>query len=223
MTPAYEELHSKLHQHPHALKTFLGLVLTAAAFWNPKRIAQARNARSELTRVNQQIAKLAGELAEVLQQRTDLGNTSGFRTDTHYHVCDVIQASSQENYGFRRHVQVRLENLRKEFDLKYWPRPSDFVRELARDAATAVAQASDPLTEAATAASRASLADVFKALFASIEENSARRFGHLPYGLQISDSTFAILVNCALDLDADSMVDGPYVKRLRQREREGAK
>lgn len=135
----------------------------------------------------------------------------------------MIQASSQQNYGFKNYVQEHLENLQRQFDLKYWPTLSDFVRELARDAATAVAQASDPLTAAATAASRASLADFFKALFASIEENSARNFGHLPPGLQISDSTFAILVNCALDLDADSMVDGPYVKRLRQREREGAK
>lgn len=223
MTPAYEELHSKLHQHPHALKTFLGLVLTAAALWNPERIAEARNARSELTRVNQQIAKQATELAELLQQRSDLSNSSGFRTDTYYHVCDVIQASSQQNYGFKCHVQERLEDLRRQFDLKYWPGLSDFVRELAHDATNAVAQASDPLTAAATAASRASLADFFKALFASIEENSSRSFGYLPYGLQISDSTFAILVNCALDLDVNSMVDGPYVKRLRQREREGAK
>ena len=45
MTPVYEELHSKLHQHPQALRTFLGLVLTAAAFWNPEEIVEARNAR----------------------------------------------------------------------------------------------------------------------------------------------------------------------------------
>ena len=223
MTPAYEELHSKLHQHPQALRTFLGLILTAAAFWNPEEIAEARNARSELTKVNQKIARQAAELAELLQQRSDLGNTSGFRTDTHYHVCDVIQASSRQNYGFKHYVREHLDGLQRQFDLKYWPTLSDFTRELARDAAAAVAQASDPLTAAATAASKASLADFVKALFASIEENSARNYGHLPHGLQISDSTFAILVNCALDLDPDSMVDGPYVKRLRQREREGAK
>ena len=67
MTPAYEELHSKLHQHPHALKTCLGLVLTAAALWNPEKIAEARNARSELTKVNQQIAKQAAELGNTKQ------------------------------------------------------------------------------------------------------------------------------------------------------------
>lgn len=83
---SYEELDSNLQQHSHALKTFLGLVLTAAALWNPERIAEARNARSELTRVNQQIAKQATELAELLLQRSDLSNSSGFRTDTHYHV-----------------------------------------------------------------------------------------------------------------------------------------
>lgn len=223
MTSVYEELHSKLHQHPQALSTFLGLVLTAAAFWNPEEIAEARNARSELVKVNQKIAKQAAELAELLQQRSDLGNTSSFRTDTHYHVCDVIEAASSQNYSFTHYVREGLRGLRREFDLKYWPTLNDFMREMAHDAEAAVAQASDPVTAAATAASKASLADFVKALFASIEENSAGNYGHLPNGLQISDNTFATLVNCSLDLGPDSMVDGPYVKRLRQREREGAK
>lgn len=223
MTSVYEELHSKLHQHPQALRTFLGLVLTAAAFWNPEEIAEARNARSELVKVNQRIAEQAAELAELLQQRSNLGNTSGFRTDTHYHVCDVIEAASKQNYSFTQYVREGLRRLRREFDLKYWPTLNDFIRELARDAEAAVAQASDPVTAAATAASKASLADFVKALFASIEENSARNYGYLPNGFQVSDNTFATLVNCSLDLGPDSMVDGPYVKRLRQREREGVK
>ena len=223
MTPVYEELHSKLNQHPQALRTFLGLVLAAAAFWNPEEIAEARNARSELAKVNQKIAKQAAELAELLQQRSDLGNTSGFRTDTHYHVCEVIDTASRQNYSFVRHVRESLHRLRQEFDLKYWPTLSDFMRELARDANVAVTQASDPVTAAATAASKASLADFVKALFASIKENSTRKYGHLPDGLQISDNTFAIMVNCSLDLSPDSMVDAPYLKRLRQREREYAK
>lgn len=99
-----------------------------------------------------------------------------------------------------RHVRESLHRLRQEFDLKYWPTLSDFMRELARDANVAVTQASDPVTAAATAASKASLADFVKALFASIKENSTRKYGHLPDGLQISDNTFAIMVNCSLDL-----------------------
>ncbi len=82
LTEAYEELHGKLHVHPHALQVFLGLVLSTAAFWSPEKIAQARTARGDLGDVNQQIARKAAELAGLLQQRSDLHNTSGFSTDT---------------------------------------------------------------------------------------------------------------------------------------------
>ncbi|WP_347554416.1 hypothetical protein [Robbsia sp. KACC 23696] len=34
---AYEELHEKLHQHPPALKVFLDLLLSTAAFWSPEK------------------------------------------------------------------------------------------------------------------------------------------------------------------------------------------
>lgn len=220
LSDAYEELHGKLSLHPNALKTFLGIVLNTAALWNPEKISEARAARDALAKVNQQIARKAAELADLLDQRSHLGNTSGFRTETHYHVCEVVTASAQGNGRFRHYVQERLNAVRHQFDLKYWPTLGDVMREIGRDAAAAVPEASDPLTAAATKALRPSLADFFKALFASIEENSARAYGPLPGDLQLTDATLAALVNCSLNLDPDKMVDGPYVKRLRQRERE---
>lgn len=93
------------------------------------------------------------------------------------------------------------------------------MRVLATDADCARLEATDPLTAAATTATRPSLADFFKALFAAIEENSAENYGQLPRGLKLTDNTLASLANCALGLDPDDLVDGPYVKRLRQRER----
>ena len=56
------------------------------------------------------------------------------------------------------------------------------MRELASDAEKAEMAATDPLTAAATAATRPLNADFFKALFASIEENSAENHGQLPRG-----------------------------------------
>ncbi|MBN1016167.1 hypothetical protein JTM58_34920, partial [Pseudomonas aeruginosa] len=78
-------------------------------------------------------------------------------------------------------------------------------------------------TAAATVASRPSRADFFKALFASIEENSARNYGLVPRSLKLTDGTLASLANCALDLGLDELADSTYVKRLRQRERNGGK
>lgn len=218
---AYEELHKKLYAYPPALAIFLDLVVSTAAFWNPEKIQEARAARSDLANVNQQIAKKAAELTELLEQRSNLHDTSGFSSSTHYHVCDVIEAASQHNPLFQSYVQKKLGALCRQFDLKYWPSLGAFLQELASDASQAVLEATDPLTAAATSATRSSKADFFKALFAAIEENGAKNYGQLPRGFGLTDRTLASLANCALDLGPEDLVDEAYVKRLRQRERNG--
>ncbi|MGE4404931.1 hypothetical protein [Pseudomonas sp.] len=184
---------------------------------------EARAARSDLANVNQQIARKAAELAMLLEQRSDLHDTSGFSSDTHYHVCNVIEAASRHNYLFKSYVQEKLNALCSQFDLKYWPSLGEFLQELAADAEKAVTEATDPLTAAATSGTRPSKADFFKALFVSIEENSAKSYGQLPRGFKLTDRTLASLANCALDLGPDDLVDDAYMKRLRQRERNGTK
>jgi hypothetical protein len=80
-------------------------------------------------------------------------------------------------------------------------------------------EAIDPVTEAATAASRASLADFIKGLFADIEEHKRENHGRLPDDLVITDGALAALVTCALDLDADETLTSDYIKGIRQRMR----
>lgn len=222
LADAYEELHDKLHRHPNALQAFLGIVLSTASQWNPEKIAIARTARDELAGVNRQISIKAAELARLLDQREILHNTTDFSSSTHYHVLEVIEAAARsQNPRFTVHVKDRLYALRTQFDLKYWPTLSDFVSELATDSEASDPKASDPLTAAATASTRPSLADFFRALFVGIDENSAHLHGQLPLQFKVSDATCAALANCALDLGPDDLVDGPYVKRLRQRDRSG--
>jgi hypothetical protein len=72
-------------------------------------------------------------------------------------------------------------------------------------------------------ASRPSRADFIKALLAAIDENRGRNHGQLPNDFKATDNTLASFASCALDLGVEDLVDGPYVKRLRQRERDGAK
>lgn len=219
MKDVYEELHAKLHRHPPALTVFLGLVLSAAAFWSPDRIKEARSARDDLANTNRQIAKKAAELSELLERRSELHNTSGFSSDTLYHVCDVIEKASQHNYLFRSYVQEHLDVLRGQFDLKYWPSLSECAQVLASDAENTELTATDPLTAAATEATRSSKADFIKALFAAIEENSVENYGRLPRNFRLTDRTLASLGNCAMDLAPDDLIDDAYIKRFRQRER----
>jgi hypothetical protein len=117
------------------------------------------------------------------------------------------------------YLRDSLRGLSAQFDLKYWPTPGEFMQALSDDADAAIPEATDPLTEAATRASRASKADFFKALFVALDENRVREHGFLPNNFKLTDETLASLGTCALDLGADEIVDGGYVKRLRQRER----
>ncbi|MGT2453787.1 hypothetical protein ACU4GI_11000 [Cupriavidus basilensis] len=204
------------------MQAFLGLILSTAAFWSPEKIANARAARDKLAEVNHQIARKAAELASLLQQRSDLHNSSGFSSNTHYHVCDVIESAAKGNYLFESHVHKPFQDLHTQFDLKYWPTLSDFLQELAFDAEAADPEARDPLTAASTAASRPSLYDFFKALLVAIEESRAHNYGQLPNEFKITDNALASFANCSLDLEPDDMVDSLYVKRLRQHIRDGA-
>jgi hypothetical protein len=70
-----------------------------------------------------------------------------------------------------------------------------------------------------TASSRPSKADFVKSLLSNIDENIGEHPGYLPKGFVVSDNSVASLANCVLNLDQDNLIDGPYVKHVRQRER----
>ncbi|MCE8005280.1 hypothetical protein [Billgrantia ethanolica] len=214
---AYDEIYIKLHQNSRSIKLFLGIILSTAAFWNPEQIAAARRARAELVTLNKKVADMAYELASLLEIRSELHNSSGFTSGTFVHILDPVANAGEENYLFESYVSESLDRLRYQYDLKYWPTLPGFLEALADDAEQATIEATDPLTAAATTGARSSLADFFKALFAGIEEHQESIHGLLPTAFRLTDNTLATIANCALDLSPEDMVDGPYVKRLRQR------
>lgn len=219
---AYAEIHGKLVQHPQALKVFFDLVQSTAAFWSPESNQEARRGRARLVEVNQEIERVAAHLAELLDERTELKNHSGFSCETLYHPVDAIHAAAARNYSYEQWVKARLETLTGQFDLKYWPPLSAVAQALADDAARAAPLPHDALTAAGTEGPRASLADTFRAFFVAVDEQSSRNFGFLPHSFELSDRCVASLLSCALGLGPDQAVDAPYVKRLRQRQRERA-
>lgn len=217
---AYEELHNKLHDHPQALRVFFDLLQSTAAFWSPESNQEARRGKARLVEVNQEIEKVAKTLALLLSERTELKNHSGFSCDTLYHPVDAIHAAAERNHSYEQWVKEKLEAVARQFDLKYWPSLSAVSQAIADDAARAAPCPHDALTDAGTEGPRASLADTFKAFFVAVEGESSRNFGVLPYSFELTDRSVASLLSCALGLDSDEMVDAPYVKRLRQRQRE---
>lgn len=216
LVDAYAEIHAKLGSTPRGLRCFFDFLFGAVTVWGPDEMKQARLNRQTLVELNQQIQRQANALADLIDRRTDLSNSSGFSCNTHYHVIDVMEKAGASRSRFEVYVQKPLASLRSQFDLKYWPTPVEFVRELARDAGAAEPAATDPVTQAATAG-RAANSDFFKALFKIIKENSARMNGPFPTDLEMSDKTLASLGNCALDLAPDELITDDYVKGIRQR------
>lgn len=219
---AYNELEEKLECYPHGVEVFLDRLLGVAALWNPEAVVDMRDAKCRLGETNKAIAASANKLAELLRRRSEIHNTSHFSSDTHYHVCEIIEKAAEQNYLFNTYVQDDLHAIRRNYDLKYWPSVADFVQELATDAASAKVETIDAVTLAATSGRRASRADFFRALFASLDEAKRSSAQFLPIGLTITDEAYASFANCALDLLEDELCDGPYVKRLRQRDREAS-
>lgn len=217
MAPVYAELHRKLWPDERAIRVFLGVVLSTT-FWDPGAIAEARADRARLEAVNAEIAETADALAQLLRQREELHDRSGFSSNTEYHPLNLIDRAGEAIYLYTSYVRDPLRATRT-YDLKYWPKIADCIDVLARDAEKAEIEAGDDITEAATSASRKGLADSLKAIFAGIE---SRREGLpilLPLDFTLSDASFAAVINCSLDLDADAGVGAEFVKNVRQRER----
>lgn len=219
LAEAYDELHEKLHRRPHALQQFLGMLLSAQAFWSPDKIAEARSERAALEEVNAKIERQARALAELLDERTQLHNSSAFSSDTLYHIRDVIDLANEDNGYYRTFLREPLMALCGQYDLKYWPELSRCLLVIANDAANAKPEATDPLTDAATSSNRPSISDSVMAFLAYIEDCRGEYDGGLPRKFQVSDKNMATLMNVLLDLPVERLLTAEYIKGRRQKAR----
>ncbi|WP_449100762.1 hypothetical protein [Pseudomonas veronii] len=137
-------------------------------------------------------------------------------------MIDAVSDAGEGNGLFETHIKKELERLTYQFDLKYWPSIGEFIAAVGADAGKAVTVANDSTAVAATEGRRPGLADFLKAFKANLAVNRVRRHGWIPNNFSLSDSAMASLVNCALELEVDELIDSSFVKRFRQREREKA-
>ena len=154
MAEVYTEIFEKLAGN--SLKCLMQTLLSTGAFWHPEANRKAREQRQLLIEINQDIAAKSSELSDLIKKRSDLNNRSGFSSNTHYSIGNVVLEASKSNNLFQMYVKDQLTCLLYQFDLKYWPEITDVIDELANNAQSALVEASDPLTQAATATQRSS-------------------------------------------------------------------
>lgn len=214
LTDVYEAIYAELSKDGIAWKIFLGRLLTTAAYWSLDKLSEARASRNALAELNKSIARHAQALADLLEERDELHNHSSFSSGTHYDICEVIEEASADNLRFDSYLKEPLAHLKARFDMKYWPSLSSCVRVIGDDADSAQIIADDPLTAAATRSTRPSKADFVRALRESIDEIRGDWLGGIPKTFVLPNDATATLVNVLLDLSADELVDGTYVKNL---------
>lgn len=219
LSDAYEEIYSKLHRRTYALDQFMGMLLSAKALWSPDKIAKAREDRDVLKEINVKIENQARALAYLLQRRTDLHNTSGFSSETLYHIVDVIDRANEGNGHYATFLRKPLQELSGQYDLKYWPELFRCLHAIADDAASAIVEATDPMTDAATASRRPSTSDSVMLFLAYIEDCRGDYAGGIPRDFHLSDKNMATVMNVLLDLPDDKILTAEYIKGRRQRAR----
>ena len=213
----YEELVTRLE--PKAVEWFLSIIHDVGAVWHPGYLSTARQAHRRQDDLRSEISELANKLAARLRERTELSESSGFHTNGLYHIVDVIDRASESNAHFRLYLQEPLSELRHQYDLKYWPSVAEVVNAMAADARDVDIYPSDAITEAGTRSPKESKADSFRALQGALEEYRLSIHCLIGEDFRLSDESWATILNVMLDLDPDEQVDGPYIKRLRQRDR----
>ncbi|MGV7206033.1 hypothetical protein [Xanthomonas citri] len=215
----YQELEQSLGFDGVEWKVFLEFcVLATGAHWTPEKNIADRSARKRLDKVNEAIAGLADQLAELLEERDEINNRGPFSSDTLYHPVDVIDRASERNGHYKSYLKERLENL-CQFDLKYWPSLSEMVRVIGTDAEIANVQSHDSRSAAMSQTSRPSEADFVRAIEEGIAENQHCGLGGLPASFRLSDESIATLANVLLNLPAESAKDAKHVKNIRERDR----
>ena len=215
MESVYNEL-SFLHGRQKYF--FIDMVLSGAGFWNPEKAKEYREGRDRLANINRQISELALDLSELMEEREELQNHSGFSSNTYYDICDVIAdaAKQEENYHYSSYIHEEIEKLSMQYDLKYWPSLQGIISSIGLDAENAQVEANNSLTKVVTSSRKSSLSDFVKGFLNEIREKTEDDM-LFPTDMTISDNSIATVVNCALGLDSDNIIDSSYIKNVRHR------
>lgn len=219
---AYEDLIEQTGGCATAVYLFFDSLMCAVFAWNPTSISSMRHDKARLTEVNVSISETADRLGALLAEREEIQNRNSFGTGTLYHIVNVVSEASSQNYLFKNRVEEDLKALSARYDMKYWPSLSDIVDVIGLDAENTQISIHDEVTEAALASPRTSKADFCRAFFQRVKDEACDTPSALRSDFNLKDESWASVINCALDLPPEELIDGQYIKRLRQRSREKA-
>lgn len=209
LADAFSEVYFELRSEAH-LRTFFGLVMSAAAPWGQGLKASFVAERAELIEINLRIAEAADALAQLLDRREEFrGKPGGFSDNTVSTVPDLVCDAAHEPNLFRLHLDESLDALRSR-----WPTLGDLMRSLATDAEAAQGPKETGLAEPVALGMSGTVARFFEILFRSLDLAMGNP-ATMPDDFNLSDATLAALANSALDLLPEDRLRATEVRDLR--------
>ena len=203
------------------MNRFIGLVIDAVALGNEREVEEVRTVPKELKAINDKISKLAFELAEQLDKRTQLHESTSFTSNTHYALFKLIEDKGQSNYMFENHLKESLRNTVRPYDLRYYPTISQIVTRLGVDAQNASIETSSELDLILTRTERSSSADQIRAILRTIQFSKENDGDYcdfkIPDGFELSNQAIAAFVNVTFDIPFDKLVDDLQVRNAKRK------
>lgn len=220
MAEIYKEIAEKL-THNQQVQLWDAL-LSASTHWNPDNSRSLREDQKTLVSLNNDIASCARQLAELMERRDNLAETTGFSAYDDYSIAKWIKRAAEQNWHYRSHVKDQFESLVRRYDLKYWPTTVELVNAIADFADEAEVVATNDWTEELLASPKCSKSDYLRVILKAVDDfkEHGEHSHRLPSNFRFSDRAIATFINCSLNFTPDEMVTTEYVKRARQNIRE---
>lgn len=193
-------------------------ILSTAAFFSPEQLSGRRDDLRRCAELSADISKKAQELARLLRTRTAYKNANGVSVPDDSHPLDVLARAAAKSgcaYLFEAWIAPRLDPIRNDFDLKYWPRTADFLEALAREQEYPIEPADRIDASAMESRQGNSPRDFVRALDEALTELHEQD----GIGTDFSHRTIAEIANCALNLPAENALTRDSVKALRAYQR----
>lgn len=198
-------------------QAYLSVIISTAAIWNPEETNKLREIDKELCKLNESIASNAQQLAADLRNRTNLCNDYGFDTDTTYHILELIDYASAGNGHYQSWIRDKIQPLRGQFDLKYWPSVDEIVDAISDDALKSAVTPTSEITREAISSRKSSTRDFLRALSEALRQNSESYHAFIPDDFRLSGRSISTLVNCVLNLNENRCIDESYIKSTRHK------
>ncbi|QYJ99023.1 hypothetical protein K0J45_07425 [Shewanella alkalitolerans] len=90
------------------INRFIDLVIDSVALTEPEEALKVRREYKELQSINEKIGKLAFELAELIDKRSEIQEYSSFTSGTYYSVFQLVAESAPQNYEFQMYLKEKL-------------------------------------------------------------------------------------------------------------------